>query len=102
MPETKDSRENSEDYYRVIVRPKEEFETFRYQDVGEPGKIMRLAGKRADGSWDDHAWLIDKKMAHISNNELIGDDEDAKELLKKIGPAKHKEGDVFEGKSSKK
>lgn len=46
------------EYYRVVVRPKEEFVTFRTHDVGRPGGIERLAGKRSSGSWDDQAWLI--------------------------------------------
>ena len=30
-------------FFRIEVRPKEEFVTFRNQDVGEPGGIERLA-----------------------------------------------------------
>ncbi len=43
------------DYFRIILRPKNEFTTFRIQDVGEKGHIQRLAGKRSSGSWDTHA-----------------------------------------------
>ena len=32
------------DYFRIVVRSKDEFATFRYQDVGEKGHILRLAG----------------------------------------------------------
>jgi len=32
-----------------VVRPKEEFTTFRYHDVGEKGHILRLAGKGVAG-----------------------------------------------------
>jgi len=39
------------EYFRIIVRPGEEFTTFRYHDVGEKGHILRLAGKRESGSW---------------------------------------------------
>lgn len=53
-------------YYRIVVRPKEEFVTFRYHDVGEKdGDLQRLAGKRASGSWNTQAWLINKNSAHI-------------------------------------
>lgn len=58
-------------YYRIVVRPKEEFVTFRYHDVGRPGHIQRLAGKRSSGSWDDQAWLINKEDAHVKNGELV-------------------------------
>lgn len=84
-------------YYRVVVRPKKQFSTFRYHDVGEPGGILRLAGKRSSGSWDDQSWLISKKMAHIEGNTLVADHADARKVLKVIGPAKHIKGDVFQG-----
>ena len=38
------------EYYRVEVRPKSDFVTFRTQDVGTKGHIQRLAGKRSSGS----------------------------------------------------
>lgn len=85
------------EYYRIEVRPKSQFTTFRYHDVGDPGNILRLAGKRSSGSWDDHAWLIDKKMAHIDGKELVADDPEAKEVLEVIGPATHVKGDIFKG-----
>jgi hypothetical protein len=84
-------------YYRVVVRPKEEFRTFRYHDVGEPGGIQRLSGQRASGSWDDQAWLIGKHMAHVEGDKLVADSPDAKKVLDDIGPAKHVRGDIFQG-----
>src|SRR5262249_57147145 len=56
-------------YYHVTVRPKEEFKTFRTQDVGEPGHIQRVAGKRGSGSWDTQKWLIGKEDAHVQGGE---------------------------------
>jgi hypothetical protein len=84
-------------YYRIVVRPKGEFATFRYHDVGEQGGIQRLAGKRSSGSWADQAWLIGKDMAHIEGDTLVADTSDAQEILDKIGPAKHVKGDIFQG-----
>ena len=52
------------EFYRIEVRPKSEFVTFRNQDVGDPGGIERLAGKRASGSWDTVKWMIKKEAAH--------------------------------------
>lgn len=72
-------------YYRIIVSPKEEFTDFRYHDVGKPGHIQRLAGKRQDGSWDTQAWLISKEDAHVENGKLIADTEDAKKVLEGLG-----------------
>lgn len=84
-------------YYRVIVRPSGDFVKFRYQDVGDPGGILRLAGQRKSGSWDDQAWLISKDRAHIEADKLIAEDAEAEEVLQKIGPARHLRGDVFRG-----
>jgi len=85
------------EYYRIEVRPKSQFTTFRYHDVGEPGKILRLAGKRSSGSWDDHAWLIDKDIAHLEGDSLVTDDRDAGEILEVVGPVTHVKGDIFKG-----
>ena len=84
-------------YYRIVVRSKESFVTFRYHDVGEPGGVQRLAGKRSSGSWDDQAWLISKEMAHMEGNTLVADTPDAKKILQVIGPAKLVKGDIFQG-----
>lgn len=85
------------EYYHIILNDKNDFVTFRYHDVGDPGKILRLAGKKENGAWADHAWLIDKKMAHVEKGYLVADDKEAKELLENIGPAKQKSGDEFNG-----
>ncbi|MCF6154365.1 MAG: hypothetical protein E3K36_03745 [Candidatus Brocadia sp.] len=84
-------------YYRIVVRPKEEFVTFRYHDVGQPGHTQRLAGKRSSGSWADQAWLISKEDAHIENGELVADTSETQGILDKIGPAKQVKGDIFQG-----
>ena len=87
------------DYYRIIVRAKDEFITFRYQDVGEKGHILRLAGKRSSGSWDTQAWLISKDDAHIEGDTLVADTEDARRLIETLGSIPHLvKGDVFEAK----
>ncbi len=85
------------EYYRIVVRPKEEFTTFRYQDVGKPGGIKRLAGKRSSGSWDDQAWLISKQDAHVEGGKLVADTDAAQEILDTYGPVGHVEGDIFKG-----
>ncbi len=87
------------EYYRVVVRPKEKFVTFRNQDVGKPGGLQRLSGKRSSGSWSTQAWLIHKDMAHIDGDILVADSKDAKDLLSKLGsqPA-HEKGDIFTAK----
>jgi len=87
------------DYFRIVVRPKEQFVTFRNQDVGKPGGLQRLAGKRSSGSWSTQAWLVSKDDAHIEHDELVPDSKDAKDLLSKLGSKPvHEKGDVFSAK----
>ena len=87
------------DYFRIVVRPKEEFTTFRYDDVGEKGHLLRLAGQRSSGSWDTQVWLISKNDAHLEGDTLVADTEDAKRLIETLGSKpKRVKGDVFEAK----
>jgi hypothetical protein len=87
------------DYFRIVLRPKDEFTTFRYHDVGEKGHILRLAGKRSSGSWDTQAWLIHKGDAHVEGATLVADTDDARKLIEGLGTKpKHVKGDVFEAK----
>ena len=87
------------EYYHVAVRPKQEFVTFRTQDVGGPGHIQRVAGKRRSGSWDTVKWLIGKEDAHVKGGKLIPDTEEAKGVLGKLSSEPvHVKGDVFEAR----
>ena len=87
------------DYFRIVVRPINEFTTFRYHDVGEKGHILRLAGKRSSGSWDTHAWLISKGDAHIESDTLVADTDDARNIIETLGTKPmHVKGDIFEAK----
>jgi len=87
------------DYFRIVVRSKEDFITFRYQDVGEKGHILRLAGKRSSGSWDTQVWLISKGDAHLEGDTLVADTDDAKGIIEALGTKpRHVKGDIFEAK----
>ena len=87
------------EFYRVVVRPKEEFVTFRTQDVGGPGHVERVAGKRPSGSWATQTWLVSKQDAHVEGDRLVPDTADARNLLAKLGSEPmHVKGDVFEAK----
>jgi hypothetical protein len=89
------------DYYRVRVRPKKEFVTFRTHRLGE--HIQRIAGKRSSGSWDTQTWLIGKEDAHVEDRKLVGDTPDARKLLQRLGAEpKHVRGDIFEAKPQRK
>ncbi len=83
-------------FYRINVRPKGDFTSFRVQDVGKKGGLERLAGHRASGSWDTVTWLIEKKDAHVKNGHLIVTGTKAKSVLKNIsGHIYHVKGDIF-------
>ena len=86
------------DFYCIVVKPDEEFEDFRKHDVGDRKGIERVAGQRANGSWDTQAWLISKRFAHVENSRLVGDAAEARSIIAEAGPVTHKDGDIFEGK----
>ena len=89
------------DYYRIELRPSSDFTFFRNHDVGDKGHLIRVAGKRSSGSWDTVAWLVSKDDAHIEGETLVGDSEDAKQLIESLGSKpKHVKGDIFERKIS--
>ena len=88
------------EYYHVEVRSGDDFATFRTQDVGDPGHIQRVAGKRESGNWATVKWLIGKEDAHVEDGKLVGDTKDAKDLIKKLRskPVQIR-GDRFEAKA---
>lgn len=87
------------EYYHVEVRPSDDFVTFRTQDVGDPGHVQRVAGKRGTGSWATVKWLIGKEDAHIDGDRLVGDTKDARDVIRKLGSKPvYKTGDLFEAK----
>ncbi len=86
-------------YYRINVRPKTEFVSFRTQDVGEPGHIQRVAGKRQSGSWDTQTWLVSKEDAHREGERLVPDTEETRDLIARLGSEPvHVKGDIFQAK----
>lgn len=90
---------DSGDYYRVVLRDSNQFISFRNQDVGKPGGLQRVAGRRRSGSWDTQAWLVSKEDAHISGIQLIPDSQDAKNLFNTLGSKPiHERGDIFRAK----
>lgn len=85
-------------FYRIEIRPKSGFTSFRTQDVGEKGGLERVAGHRASGSWATIAWLISKEKAHVNAaGVLVIDDGKDKAALGKAlrGKITHVKGDVF-------
>jgi hypothetical protein len=86
-------------YFHIAVRPAREFVRFRVQDVGRRGGVQRLAGQRANGSWDTQKWLIEKTDAHIENDRLVADTGEARKVLASLGAsAVRVAGDRFKAK----
>ncbi len=86
-------------FFHIELRPAAEFETFRVQDVGGPGGVERVAGRRASGSWDTAKWLVEKTHAHVENGRLVPDSDEAKTLFAGLGSSpEHIEGDRFQAK----
>jgi len=87
------------DYFRIVVRPKGQFTTFRYHDVGEKGHVLRLAGRRSSGSWDTQVWLISRDDAHLEGNTLVADTDNARRVIEALRTKPiHVKGDVFKAK----
>lgn len=83
-------------FFHIQVRPRTEFVSFRNQDVGARGGIERIAGRRANGSWDTQKWLIGKGEAHRDGKELLADSAAAKKVLAQLGSTpRHLGGDRF-------
>lgn len=89
-------------FYRIEVRPKSEFTSFRVQDVGEKGGLERLAGRRSSGSWDTVSWLISKEDAKVVKGRLVITDTKARSVLKSLsGRIVHVKGDIFRAHPAK-
>jgi hypothetical protein len=86
-------------FFHIEIRPAAQFTAFRVQDVGEPGGVERVAGRRASGSWDTAKWLVEKTHAHVEGGRLVADSSEAKKLFASLGSAPvHVAGDRFRAK----
>lgn len=84
------------EFFHIQVRPRSAFVTFRNHDVGGRGGIERVAGQRANGSWDTQKWLIGKSEAHCAGKELVPDSLAAEKVLAQLGSVpRHLGGDRF-------
>ena len=90
-------------FFHIQVRPKSDFVSFRNQDVGGRGGVERLAGQRANGSWDTQKWLIGKTQAHLDGERLVADSVAAEKVLAQLGSVpRHLGGDRFIAKPRRK
>ncbi len=86
-------------FFHIQVRPRTEFVSFRNQDVGRRGGIERVAGRRANDSWDTQKWLIGKSLAHRAGKRLEPDSAAARKVLAQLGSLpRHLGGDRFAAK----
>jgi hypothetical protein len=87
-------------FFHIELRPSAQFVAFRVQDVGLPGGVERVAGRRASGTWDTAKWLVEKSHAHLDENgTLVADSLEAEKLFKSLGSAPvHLGGDRFRAK----
>jgi hypothetical protein len=86
-------------FFHIELRPSGAFTGFRVQDVGRPGGVERVAGRRADGSWDTAKWLVEKTHAHLADGRLVADSLEAEKLLNSLGSVPvHIGGDRFRAK----
>jgi len=88
-------------FFHIEVRPRREFVTFRVQAIGRG--LERVAGQRANGSWDTATWLLGKDHAHLERGRLVPDSMAGEKLLKTLGSAPaHLGGDRFRAKPRRK
>ena len=86
-------------FFHIELRPSRDFVAFRVQDVGARGGVERVAGLRANGSWDTAKWLVEKAHAHIEGDRLVADTAEARKVLTALGSAPvHVSGDRFRAK----
>ena len=86
-------------YYHIELRDGSDFETFRTQDVGDPGHLQRVAGKRAKGTWTTVKWLVSKDDAHVEDGKLVGDTQEVKDMIKRLRSTPRQiRGDRFQAK----
>ncbi len=86
-------------FFHIEIRPSAQFIAFRVQDVGAPGGVERVAGRRASGSWDTAKWLVEKTHAHVADGRLVADSAEARKLFASLGsPPVQVAGDRFRAK----
>ena len=86
-------------FFHIELRQSRDFVAFRVQDVGAPGGVERVAGLRANGSWDTAKWLVEKTHAHIEGDRLVADTAAARKVLSTLGSRPvHVSGDRFRAK----
>ena len=97
-----DYTENQSGFYYIEIRAKAPYKTFRVFAVGDKSGIERVAGQRADGSWETVKWLVSKELAHVENGKLVAESPEAIELFDKFYSAPEQiEGNLFKAKDKR-
>jgi hypothetical protein len=92
-----DKRFSEGSYYRIIVRPREDFKSFKSETPTINNTIQQINGKNAEGQWSTQSWLIHKDGAHIDSGKLVPDNKAVRRLLQVLdGHVVHIKDDVFQ------
>jgi hypothetical protein len=73
--------ESAGSFFRITVRPKEQYVSFRNYNVDGSSGLIRVAGRKRSGTWDTHAWLLSKDSAHQEDDYLLAETEEARNLF---------------------
>ena len=84
-PRAKPGAKGGGRFFHIELRPSRQFVGFRVQDVGGKGGVERVAGQRANGSWDTAKWLVEKTQAHLDGDRLVADSLEAEKLFATLG-----------------
>lgn len=90
------------EYFRITIRRRDQFRSFKTHDVGDKGGIQRVAGRRRSGSWDTQAWLVSKDRAQPWGQSLKAKDSEVQDLFDKLGSKpRHIAGDIYSARSER-
>lgn len=88
-------------FFQVQLRDRAQFNNFRTEQLDKQGRIQRIAGQKSHSTaWTDQELRISKECAHIENHRLVGDTEEARGYLSRLGPVEHVSGDVFRARQA--
>lgn len=91
---------NESRFFHIEILPKQIYKRFRRRDVDEKVGIASVDGQLSSGEWETVKWIVSSEIAHVENGELVADNNDAQELLDKIGfVPQHIEGNRYGAKA---
>lgn len=64
-------RFNEGEYFRIIVRPRKKFLTFKSEPISSDGMLQQIHGQLPDKRWSTYAWLVNKQGAKAQEKTLV-------------------------------